>query len=204
MKDLDLRCAAWTRGRDDLGEAVGVQIGRGHAHAAGERWREGQEIIEQATVAAAEDAHAGLAHALAAQLQEAGLRAGCDPADATLGARIRRARERRVPYLVVMGDADIPELAQAVRTFGNATEYVPAGLIAIVVLALVGAPPMVVHVTGLTLLVGRVAHAIGLSPSHCIKVTTRFEASSIRLASARTATPSARMRRALIADSRLR
>lgn len=79
-----------------------------------------------------------------------------------LSVRVVGQRRR---HGVVLGDAAIPELAQAVRAFGNATEYVPAGLIAIVVLAMVGAPPMVVHLTGLTLLVGRVAHAVGLSRS---------------------------------------
>ena len=61
------------------------------------------------------DGHAGLARALVEQLQEAGLRAGCDPADATLGARIRRARERRVPYLAVIGDAEAASGLLAVR-----------------------------------------------------------------------------------------
>jgi uncharacterized membrane protein YecN with MAPEG domain len=71
-------------------------------------------------------------------------------------------RQRR-SHGVALGDADIPELTQAVRAFGNATEYVPAGLIAIAVLAMVGASPVIVHATGLTLLAGRIAHAIGLS-----------------------------------------
>jgi uncharacterized protein len=73
-------------------------------------------------------------------------------------------RQRR-KHGVVLGDADIPELARAVRAFGNATEYVPGGLIAIAVLAMAAAPPMMVHFVGLTLFVGRVAHAIGLSRS---------------------------------------
>ncbi len=73
-------------------------------------------------------------------------------------------RQRRA-HGVVLGDADIPALTQAVRAFGNATEYVPAGLIAIAVLAMVGAPPMVVHLAGLVLLAGRLSHAIGLSRS---------------------------------------
>jgi uncharacterized membrane protein YecN with MAPEG domain len=73
-------------------------------------------------------------------------------------------RQRRA-HGVVLGDADIPALALAVRAFGNATEYVPAGLIAIVTLAVVGAPPMIVHIAGLTLLLGRIAHAVGLSRS---------------------------------------
>ena len=73
-------------------------------------------------------------------------------------------RQRR-SHGVALGDADIPQLTQAVRAFGNATEYVPAGLIALVVLAMVGAGAPLVHAVGLTLLVGRVAHAIGLSRS---------------------------------------
>jgi hypothetical protein len=71
-------------------------------------------------------------------------------------------RQRRT-HGVVLGDAAIPELTQAVRAFGNATEYIPGGLIALAVLAIAGAPPMIVHAMGLTLFVGRVAHAIGLS-----------------------------------------
>jgi uncharacterized membrane protein YecN with MAPEG domain len=64
-----------------------------------------------------------------------------------------------------MGDAEIPELAFAIRAFGNASEYVPAGLIAIAILALAGAPPWLVHVTGLLLFLGRVTHAVSLSRS---------------------------------------
>ena len=71
-------------------------------------------------------------------------------------------RQRRA-HGVVLGDASIPQLTQAVRAFGNATEYVPAGLVALAVLAMAGASPMVVHAMGLVLFVGRVAHAVGLS-----------------------------------------
>jgi uncharacterized membrane protein YecN with MAPEG domain len=73
-------------------------------------------------------------------------------------------RQRR-SHGVALGDADIPQLTQAVRAFGNASEYIPAGLVAIAVLAMVGAPPPVVHATGFILLAGRIAHAIGLSRS---------------------------------------
>jgi threonyl-tRNA synthetase len=47
--------------------------------------------------------HEERAREIAARAGAAGLRAECDPADATLGARIRRARERKVPYLAVIG-----------------------------------------------------------------------------------------------------
>ena len=72
---------------------------------------------------------------------------------------VRQRRSHGVP----LGDNDIPELTQAVRAFGNATEYVPAGLIAIAVLAMTNAAPLVIHAVGLTLFVGRAAHALGLS-----------------------------------------
>jgi threonyl-tRNA synthetase len=52
------------------------------------------------------DSHAGHARHMADQVRAAGLRAECDPADATLGARIRRARDRRIPYIAVIGDRE--------------------------------------------------------------------------------------------------
>ena len=74
-------------------------------------------------------------------------------------------RQRR-KHQVVLGDAEIPELTHAIRAFGNATEYVPGGLIAVAVLALASPNnPIVVHAVGLVLFVGRVAHAVGLSRS---------------------------------------
>jgi uncharacterized membrane protein YecN with MAPEG domain len=79
-----------------------------------------------------------------------------------LSVRVVRERQK---HQVVLGDADIPALTHAIRAFGNATEYVPAGLIGLTVLALAGAPPMVVHSMGLILLAGRISHAIGLSRS---------------------------------------
>lgn len=80
----------------------------------------------------------------------------------TLSALVVRQRRRRQ---VALGDGGVPELAQAIRAFGNASEYVPAGLIALVTLALVGAPPIAVHITGAVLFVGRVLHGFGLSRS---------------------------------------
>lgn len=72
---------------------------------------------------------------------------------------------QRQKHKVALGDEGVPELAQAIRAFGNATEYVPAAMVGIVVLALVQAPPLAIHVAGLVLFVGRVMHAIGLSTS---------------------------------------
>jgi hypothetical protein len=80
----------------------------------------------------------------------------------TLSVRVVRLRRH---HGVVLGDAEIPELTQAIRAFGNASEYVPAGLIALGALTLAGADAWLVHAVGLVLFVGRVAHAIGLSRS---------------------------------------
>lgn len=73
-------------------------------------------------------------------------------------------RQRRL-HKVALGDGGVPELAQAIRAFGNATEYVPAAMVGIAVLAMVDAPPLAVHLTGLMLFVGRGLHAFGLSRS---------------------------------------
>jgi len=73
-------------------------------------------------------------------------------------------RQRRKHH-VEIGDGGVPALNQAIRAFGNATEYVPAALVGLGLLALVGAPPLLIHPIGLTLFVGRVLHAVGLSRS---------------------------------------
>ena len=80
----------------------------------------------------------------------------------TLALLVVRLRQK---HKVAMGDEGIPELARAIRAFGNASEYIPIGLAAIIVLVLVDAPPLAVHVVGLILFAGRLIHAVGLSNS---------------------------------------
>ena len=60
----------------------------------------------QVVVLPVAEPHAGPARGVTDRLRAAGLRAECDPADATLGARIRQARERRIPYVAVIGDRE--------------------------------------------------------------------------------------------------
>jgi threonyl-tRNA synthetase len=55
------------------------------------------------------------ARRVADRAAEAGLRADCVPADTTLGARIRRAHDRRVPYIAVLGDREAAGDAVALR-----------------------------------------------------------------------------------------
>jgi threonyl-tRNA synthetase len=69
----------------------------------------------QVLVLPVSDDQAELAWSLAERISAAGLRAECDPADATLGARIRRAHGRRVPYVAVIGDREAASGLLAVR-----------------------------------------------------------------------------------------
>lgn len=77
----------------------------------------------------------------------------------TLSILVVRKRQH---HRIALGDGGIPDLARAIRTFGNATEYVPAGLATLALFAVFDAAPVVVHLLGLMLFVGRVTHAIGL------------------------------------------
>lgn len=79
-----------------------------------------------------------------------------------LSARVVGQRRK---HRVALGDGGVPELNQAIRVFGNATEYVPTGIAAIAILTIVGASALIVHLAGVMLLAGRIAHAVGLSRS---------------------------------------
>jgi uncharacterized membrane protein YecN with MAPEG domain len=72
---------------------------------------------------------------------------------------------QRQKHHVATGDGDIEELQRAVRAQGNATEYIPAGLAGLAVLAIAGAQPLVVHIAGAVMFIGRMIHAVSLSMS---------------------------------------
>jgi hypothetical protein len=72
---------------------------------------------------------------------------------------------QRQAHGVLMGDQGVPEVLRARRAFGNAAEYVPAGMAALVTLALVGAAPLAIHGVGLVLFLGRVVHGWAISVS---------------------------------------
>ena len=69
---------------------------------------------------------------------------------------------RRRKHLIAFGHGDQPDLEAATRAHGNAAEYIPVGLIALVVLVIVGAPVALIHGVGATLFAGRAIHAFGL------------------------------------------
>lgn len=72
---------------------------------------------------------------------------------------------QRQAHRVLIGDEGVPELLRARRAFGNATEYVPAGIGALCMLAVVQAHPFVVHGVGFVLFLGRLIHGWSLSVS---------------------------------------
>jgi uncharacterized protein len=81
-----------------------------------------------------------------------------------VGLSIRTLGMRR-RLKIAIGDAGNPEMLRAMRVHSNFAEYVPLGLLLILLAAGSGADPMLVHFLGLTLLVGRISHAYGVSQS---------------------------------------
>ena len=81
-----------------------------------------------------------------------------------LAINVGRARAK---HKVLLGDGGNPDVLRAMRAHANAAEYVPAGLVGIVTLALLNAaaPYWLLNAAGLTLTIGRIAHGIGLSVS---------------------------------------
>jgi len=77
---------------------------------------------------------------------------------AVLVARQRRARK------IVLGDGADAGFQRAVRAHANAAEYIPAGLVGLVVLALMepASPLWLLHASGLSLTAGRILHGFGL------------------------------------------
>jgi uncharacterized protein len=70
--------------------------------------------------------------------------------------KIRRANK------VILGDGGLPALQNAIRAQGNAAEYIPISLILLILLEFSGATYLLVHLAGITLMIGRVIHAKGL------------------------------------------
>ena len=77
----------------------------------------------------------------------------------------RTRRKQRVS----IGHGDDPLLERTMRAHGNFVEYVPFGLILLLLLEMSAAPNWALHVFGLMLLVGRALHAYGMiSPDGAI------------------------------------
>ena len=71
---------------------------------------------------------------------------------------IKLRRKNRVS----VGDGGVEELQLAIRAHSNAVEYIPITLMLLLTLELNGAPKILIHILGATLLIGRILHAMGL------------------------------------------
>lgn len=73
-----------------------------------------------------------------------------------------RVGQARSAHKVFLGDGGMPEMQRAIRAHGNYTEYAPAALLGLFVLAMLGAPALFIHGLGAIFFFGRVAHLLGL------------------------------------------
>lgn len=64
-----------------------------------------------------------------------------------------------------LGDGEDKVLRRRIRAHGNFSEYAPLLIGLLLALSLVGAKEWAIHLVGLTGVVGRILHAIGLSQS---------------------------------------
>ena len=93
-----------------------------------------------------------------------------------VGLAFRVIANRR-KHRVLFGDGGVPQMTVAARAFGNAAEYIPVGIGALILLALVGWQAWVIHLVGGVLFLGRAIHGVGLShgqgpgPSRMIGMT---------------------------------
>ena len=76
----------------------------------------------------------------------------------------------RYKYRVGLGDGGNPALARRIRIHGNFVEYAPFGLLLLFFLDDAQTSPLIVHILGLMLLLGRILHPWGISCSE----TTSF------------------------------
>jgi len=69
----------------------------------------------------------------------------------------------RFRHKIGLGDGDDRELRKRIRAHGNCIEYLPLGLLLLLLLDLNQTAPPVLHACGITLLLARSAHAWGVS-----------------------------------------
>ncbi len=68
-------------------------------------------------------------------------------------------------HKIRLGDGGNEDFARAQRAHANAAEYIPAGLVGLLMLALLepAAPLWLLHAAGATLTAGRILHGVGLN-----------------------------------------
>lgn len=70
----------------------------------------------------------------------------------------------RRKHKITLGTGDNRAFERAVRAHANAAEYIPAGLVGLVLLALMepATPVWLLHAAGISLTAGRIFHGVGL------------------------------------------
>lgn len=84
------------------------------------------------------------------------------------------AAGRRRRHRIAIGTDGVQDLAVAVRAFGNAAEYIPAGMAGLILLALLAAPIPLIHTVGALLVSGRIIHAVGILYMPGLSLTRRL------------------------------
>ena len=70
----------------------------------------------------------------------------------------------RVGEKISVGDGDNSDLLRRIRVHANFAEYAPLALVLLGLAESLKTDPRLLHAIGATLLIGRICHAIGLSP----------------------------------------
>ncbi|MBV8463220.1 MAG: threonine--tRNA ligase, partial [Acidimicrobiales bacterium] len=76
---------------------------------------------EQVRVLAVRDDHEDYARAVVERLEADGVRVTTDPADEPLGARVRRGKLQKIPYILVVGDDDVAAVTVGCNRRGSDT-----------------------------------------------------------------------------------
>ena len=79
-----------------------------------------------------------------------------------VGLSVRTLRMRR-RLRIAVGDAGNEAMLRAMRVHSNFSEYVPLSLLLILLVESTGASAIFVHALGVSMLVGRISHAYGVS-----------------------------------------
>jgi threonyl-tRNA synthetase len=80
---------------------------------------------EQVRIIPVSDAHAAYAARINTALKEAGIRAALDDANESMGKKIRNAKTDRLPYFIVVGDAEVAEETVTLESRNGGTEKLP-------------------------------------------------------------------------------
>ncbi|MEO0882537.1 MAG: MAPEG family protein [Pseudomonadota bacterium] len=69
----------------------------------------------------------------------------------------------RTAKRISLGTGDDKDMEVRIRSQANATEYIPIGMISLVVLVVLGAPNWILHTLGGAFTLGRIIHPIGMA-----------------------------------------